>query len=551
MKYPISLYLIAGNEEAHIKRVIESFKPIAEEVIVCMARGSATPDKTEEIALSLGAKVIHYKNKKTDWPHIDDFASARNTALDACKNEWSIWVDADDVMAEDGEKVLQEGLEQAEKVGSEIVCFRYLVENAGLNPIREMALRKGCGRWKNRVHEALEPNDRNKLLAIDKVFRIHRPITSKADSADRNHRILADELTSTPFHLYYQHQEFFLRGQIDKAIEVGERALAFPDLDETLKYELLCNLGRCSPNEKRFRYLGEAVAVNPIRREAYFYLMAEYSARGDWPKAWHSGRACMAMPRPHLHYWNQVHAIYDWQALDGYRMASICYSQKEEVAKLMNMYPKPKISIVHATRGRPQIAFQRKMQWLALAKDPLAVEWLFMVDHDEKVDYTPHDAKRVNPGGIINAWNEGAKMAKSEVIVQMSDDWSPPRYWDALILSRIDNLEAERVLAVSDGLRTDKLLCMAILTQKRLRKQGGYMFHPSYQESDGIYSDNEFTERAYADDCVVEARDLVFRHENPMFGGGTPDEQLKNHNKPEFYEKGKAIYEKRKANNWA
>jgi len=67
MKIPISLYLIAGNEEAHIKRVIESFKPIAEEIIVCMAGGSATPDKTEEIALSLGAKVIHYKNKKTDW----------------------------------------------------------------------------------------------------------------------------------------------------------------------------------------------------------------------------------------------------------------------------------------------------------------------------------------------------------------------------------------------------------------------------------------------------------------------------------------------------
>ena len=60
-------------------------------------------------------------------------------------------------------------------------------------------------------------------------------------------------------------------------------------------------------------------------------------------------------------------------------------------------------------------------------------------------------------------------------------------------------------MAISDGLRTDKLLCMAILTQKRLEKQGGYMFHPDYQESDGIYSDNEFTERAYADGVVIEA----------------------------------------------
>ena len=296
--------------------------------------------------------------------------------------------------------------------------------------------------------------------------------------------------------------------------------------------------------------MGEAIALNPNRREAYFYLMAEYSAKGDWMKAWHSGRAGMTMPKPTQHYWNQVKAIYDWQLLDGYRIASICHNQKEEAEKLKNLYPAPRISIIHATRGRPQQAFARRLQWLSLAEKPLEIEWLFMVDHDEAVDYTPHDAIRVNPGGIINAWNEGSKIAKAPIIVQMSDDWSPPRYWDALICSKIDNVEAERVLAISDGLRTDKLLCMAILTQKRLRKQGGHMFAPEYQESDGIYSDNEFTDRAYEDDCVIEARDIVFRHENPLFTGGKPDDLIRNHNKPEFYEKGKAIYEKRKADSW-
>ena len=550
MKIPVSIYLIAGNEEAHIGRCIDSFKPLSTDFVVCIARGSNPPDRTEEIAKEKGARVVHYENKKKDWPHIDDFASARNLAMDACTEEWRMWVDADDVAADNAEEILQEGLKLGEQNDSSIICWRYWVENAGLNPIREMAVRKGRGRWRNRVHEALEPDDRNKLLAIDKVLRIHRPITSKIDSADRNHRILADELKEAPFHLYYTHQEFFLRGNIEKAIELGERALAFPDLDETLKYELLCNMGRIVPEKNRRRYLGEAIALNPDRREAYFYLLGEYSAKGDWARAWSAGRAGMAMPKPALHYWNQVKSIYDWQLLDGYRIASICYGQKEEAAKLQNYYPKPRISIIHATRGRPHIAFSRRLQWLALAEKPLEIEWIFVADHDEACDYTPHQAIRCNPGGIINAWNYGAKQAKGEILVQMSDDWSPPRYWDALICSKIDNVEAERVLAVSDGLRTDKLLCMAILTQKRLRKQGGYMFHPDYQESDGIYSDNEFTDRAYQDDCIVEARDLVFKHENPMFTGGNPDEQLKHHNKPEYYQKGKEIYEKRKANNW-
>ena len=550
MKIPCSIYLIAGNEEAHIGRCIESFKPLTDDFVVCIARGNLAPDRTEEIAKEKGARIVHYENIKKDWPHIDDFASARNLAMDACKNEWRMWVDADDVAADNAEEVLQEGLRLAEERDSSIICWRYWVENAGLNPIREMAVKRGRGRWKNRVHEALEPDDRNKLLAIDKVMRIHRPITDKKDSADRNHRILADELKEAPFHLYYTHQEYFLRGNVEKAIELGERALAFPDLDETLKYELLTNMGRVSPEGKRLRYFGEAIALNPNRREAYFYLMAEYSQKGDWLKAWHAGRAGMAMPRPTAHYWNQVKAIYEWQLLDGYRIASICHNQKEEAEKVKNLYPKPRISIVHATRGRPQQAFARRLQWLGLAEKPLEIEWLFMVDEDEKVDYTPHDAIRVNPGGIINAWNAGAKLAKAPIIIQMSDDWSPPRYWDALICSKFDNVEAERVLAVSDGLRTDKLLCMAIMTQKRLRKQGGYMFHPSYQESDGIYSDNEFTDRAYQDDCVIEARDIVFRHENPLFTAGQPDDLIKNHNKPEFYEKGKSIYEKRKADSW-
>ena len=77
------------------------------------------------------------------------------------------------------------------------------------------------------------------------------------------------------------------------------------------------------------------------------------------------------------------------------------------------------------------------------------------------------------------------------------------------------------------------------------------MFHPEYQEADGLYSDNEFTDRAYADGVVIEAKEIVFKHENPIFTGQAGDELHKNHNKPENYQKGKAIYEKRKANNWS
>ena len=549
MKYPLSVYLIAGNEENYIQRCIESFKPISKEVVVCMARGSATPDKTEEIALSLGARVVHYQNKRTDWEHIDDFATARNTALEACECEWALWVDADDVMTEGGESVVEEAIAQAIEKDAHLVALKYWVENAGLLPLREEISRKGTCSWKNRVHEMLVTKEPNKTIGVDKIFRIHKPDGYKSKSAERNFNILADSLSTAPNSLYYQAQEYFLSNQVEKCIESSKRALVFPELEDTLRYDVFCNLGRIVADNERLSWLGQAVGLQPDRREAYFYIANHWAGKGNWIKTYGAARAAMTLARPKLHYWNLVEAIYNWQAMDIFETASVCVGELGEAEKIRKFRPAPKISIIHATRGRPQIAWQRRWQWLSLAEKPLEIEWLFMVDADEKTDYTPHQAIRVNPGGIVNAWNAGAKIAKGDIIIQMSDDWTPPRHWDALISNAIGDTKAEKVLAVSDGLRTDKLLCMAILTKDRLKKQG-HMFHPDYQESDGLYSDNEFTELGYLDQVVIEARHIQFEHENPMFAGGNPDEQLKNHNKPEFYEKGKAIYEKRKANNW-
>ena len=551
MRNPVSLYLIAGNEEAYIERCIESFKPLTEELVVCIARGSLEPDKTEEIALAHRARIVHYKNQKTDWPHIDDFAGARNMALSACKNEWAIWVDADDVMQPGAEVLLDDAIDEANKRGADLIAFRYDVQNAGLIPLREMASRKGKCSWKNRVHEMLVAHEPDKMFGIDKVIRIHKPHGYKKTSADRNFAILKDTLAPAASSLYYTQQEYFLSMNWEKCLEFGAMALSFSDLDDTLRYDVLCNMGRCAKPEERLKYLGQAITLQPDRREAHYWTALEYAGRGQWAKAWGSARAAMSLPRPSSHYWNQVEAIYNWQAMDLYETASVCVRKMDEAEKMKKIKPAPRITMVHATRGRPQVAWQRRFQWLCAAQKPLEVEWLFMVDHDDPIDYTPHQAIRCNPGGIINAWNQGAKLAKADIIVQMSDDWSPPRHWDASICSLIGSKTSDAVLAVSDGYRTDKLLCMAILNKKRLETQGGWLFHPDYQESDGLYSDNEFTERAYQDGVVIEARDLKFVHENPIYTQKEADKQLVNHNKPEFYEKGKEIYEKRKAANWS
>ncbi len=145
-------------------------------------------------------------------------------------------------------------------------------------------------------------------------------------------------------------------------------------------------------------------------------------------------------------------------------------------------------------------------------------------------------------GGCVRAWNTAAVKCNGALLVQMSDDFHPPVHWDTLILDRIPDLSAPAVLAVSDGTRTDELLCMAILTRARFLQQG-FMFHPDFEPA-AMYSDNYFTERAYRDNVVIEARDIIFEHRHPVFGKAPMDATYAAQNAPEKYAAGKLIYER-------
>ena len=87
MKLPLSLVIITLNEEAHLARCIESV-PFAQEIIVV---DSLSKDKTREIALRLGAKVI-------EKPFMG-YREQKQFALDQASCEWVLSLDADEVLS--------------------------------------------------------------------------------------------------------------------------------------------------------------------------------------------------------------------------------------------------------------------------------------------------------------------------------------------------------------------------------------------------------------------------------------------------------------------
>jgi hypothetical protein len=178
----------------------------------------------------------------------------------------------------------------------------------------------------------------------------------------------------------------------------------------------------------------------------------------------------------------------------------------------------PKISLIHASRKRPERALACREAWLKAAEKPRRVEHIFAVDMDDEASQkamAPLKPKVMTEDGkgCVGAWNLAASASTGSIMVQLSDDWLPVPGWDEEFRRRLRDVRYPSVLRISDGYRRDDLLCMAIMTRARMKQQG-HFFHPNYL---GLYSDDEFSFRAYQDGVVIEARDMIILHDHPSF----------------------------------
>ena len=87
----ISACVITKNEAENLPRWLASMRTFADEMIVV---DTGSTDATVEIARAGGARVCHF-----DW--INDFAAAKNFALDQAKGDWVVFTDADEYFTEE------------------------------------------------------------------------------------------------------------------------------------------------------------------------------------------------------------------------------------------------------------------------------------------------------------------------------------------------------------------------------------------------------------------------------------------------------------------
>ena len=96
-RVPISVCMIAKNEEKYIEECLKKLKPYGFEIIVT---DTGSSDKTKEIAQKYADKVLDF-----EW--IDDFSAARNFCASHASNNWILALDCDEYVNSIDMKVLR------------------------------------------------------------------------------------------------------------------------------------------------------------------------------------------------------------------------------------------------------------------------------------------------------------------------------------------------------------------------------------------------------------------------------------------------------------
>ena len=195
----VSLTMIVRDEEHNLPACLASAAGLFDQIVVV---DTGSIDRTADIARSFGAQVFEFA-----W--IDDFAAARNAALEHATGDYVFWLDADDRIEppqRERFRALFHGLRHGDPAAFVVSCVcdhgpgtpgSTVVDHVRLFPRRDNI------RWDYRVHEQILPALRRAGVPVrwsDAVIR-HVGYTDpdvRRKKLDRDFRILEAELNVRP-----------------------------------------------------------------------------------------------------------------------------------------------------------------------------------------------------------------------------------------------------------------------------------------------------------------------------------------------------------------
>lgn len=284
----LSLTMVVRNEERTVGRVLERAGCFCDEMIVV---DTGSTDDTPRLAERAGAQVL-------DFAWRDDFAAARNHSLAACRGDWIVWLDADDVITPEAQAAFVAVKEDLldDRLDSITAPYHYAVDaDTGqctyMFPRERLARRVPELHWTGAVHEILAIPGNRTLHREELVVEHHPDPARRAAKSKRNLRIVEQEWRSgnrSRRLRYYYACELRDAGHDAAALEQYAGYLEDPGSDWE-NYAALLGMSACCRRLGRVGaqadHLYAAIRLAPSRAEAFVALGQFYFERGEWADA--------------------------------------------------------------------------------------------------------------------------------------------------------------------------------------------------------------------------------------------------------------------------
>jgi glycosyltransferase involved in cell wall biosynthesis len=193
---PLSVTIVAQNEERTIAAVLAAVAEIADEIVFL---DSGSTDRTAEIAKSFGVRFYHQ-----DWL---GYAEQKNKAIDLASGEWILSLDADEVLTPalvaEIRSLMKSGVPD-DIAGFKIPRVLYIgespVRGGGFYPDAQLRLiRKGKGHFQPRVvHESIKVEGKVGQLKNDMLHYAYKDVEQFAQTMDQYARLSARQ--------YFEHE---------------------------------------------------------------------------------------------------------------------------------------------------------------------------------------------------------------------------------------------------------------------------------------------------------------------------------------------------------
>lgn len=225
-KLPISVCMIVKNEAMHISRALNSVAPYCKEIVVC---DTGSTDASLEIIANYPVKLF-----QINWH--DDFAQARNIALEKCGQPWIFILDADEEIPKFSWTAIQKAIEAQDYEAFSLV--RQDLDDEGkiidAYPLTRLFRNKESYRYQGQIHEQITPSiltHGGKISPLDAKFYHYGYRQNEAQGGTsrvrRNLNIIERVLSENPNDPYFLYQKgvtLKAMGELEKAYKLLEKS---------------------------------------------------------------------------------------------------------------------------------------------------------------------------------------------------------------------------------------------------------------------------------------------------------------------------------------